>query len=221
MIDVKRSHPAPQSLAEEKSWSEADVLEALRRDFGGKCYLCEIKLLFRFTEVDHRRPRDAGGAKFDWANLFPICGQCNIRRPKKWPEQGLISPGEGVDQRLVHHLEPDEGGTRAVARFEAREPTDVAAASTAEELTRLHSVESATTTGARLRARELLREIADWYVNIVAPLERRVLQARRQQQPDTEAEKRLQALLGLSGQFAGLMRSCVDPSLRPPPLAQG
>jgi|GEM_PF-1568856 len=221
MIDVERSQPAPASLAEEKSWEGDDVLEALHRDFGGKCYLCEIELrLFRFMQVDHRRPRGDGGAKFAWENLFPICEQCNKRRPKKWPEAGLLSPGDGVDERLNHGLEVGAGGHEVVALFEARDPTDMSACATADELLRIHSVELATTTGARLRARELLQLISDWYLNKVAPLETRVRQGRRQQQPDAEAEQKLQALLGRSGQFAGLMRACVDPSLRPPPLAQ-
>ena len=216
MIDVERSQPAPASLAEEKSWEGADVLEALHRDFGGKCYLCEIELrLLRFMQVDHRHPRGEGGAKFAWENLFPICEQCNKRRPKKWPEGGLLSPGDGIDERIVHGLEVGPGGHEVVALFKARDPTDMRACATADELLRLHSVERATTTGAKLRARELLRLISDWYVLQVAPVERRALHARRNRRTDLDAESRLQNLLGTSGQFAGIMRSCVDPSLRP------
>lgn len=68
MIDIDRSQPPPQSLAEGKGWRGDDVKARLHEDFLRKCYLCEGPLGKAF-EVEHRRPRSAGGGEHDWGNL--------------------------------------------------------------------------------------------------------------------------------------------------------
>lgn len=50
MVKVKRSFPAPESLAEEAKkasgrYDKPDVIERLEKDFHNKCYICEMKEL--------------------------------------------------------------------------------------------------------------------------------------------------------------------------------
>ena len=57
MVKIKRSFPAPQSLAIEKkkvkgSYREADVIERLAKDFNNKCYICELDKL-QDPQVEH------------------------------------------------------------------------------------------------------------------------------------------------------------------------
>ena len=77
MVKVKRSYPAPASLAVEKtkangSYNEPDVVETLVRDFNNKCYICELDQL-QDPQVEHLRPHFNGkyiDRKFDSNNLF-------------------------------------------------------------------------------------------------------------------------------------------------------
>jgi len=61
MVKVKRSFPAPESLAEESEkaagrYDKEDVIERLKEDFHNKCYICEFRCidkiyLFRRMEI--------------------------------------------------------------------------------------------------------------------------------------------------------------------------
>lgn len=140
MIDCDRSLTAPASLAKRrgKCWQADEVVDRLREDFLGKCYLCETPLLG--VEVDHRDPKGAADSDgyadraYAWTNLFPACHDCNNGRPRRrWPG-GLCSPGEGVEGRL---LQTHDGAPL----FAARSMTDLAAVNSAKELTHLHARE--------------------------------------------------------------------------------
>lgn len=131
MIDVERSQPPPESLAEGKGWRGEDVKAQLRCDFHRKCYLCE-GTLGRDFEVEHRHPRSAGGALHDWDNLFPAHHPCNIGRPA-YPSGGLLCPGEGVEKLLRQWLDADN-----LPCFSASSADDVRACNTAHELEHLH-----------------------------------------------------------------------------------
>lgn len=84
MVFVRRSYPAPESLAVEAQkksgkYNQADVVERLRYDFHDKCYICELKGL-QDPVVEHLVPHENGrciSLKFDWDNLFWSCGHCN------------------------------------------------------------------------------------------------------------------------------------------------
>lgn len=97
MVKIKRSFPAPESLAVEAkkangSYNERDVVERLKKDFHNKCYICEIKEL-QDPNVEHLLPHKNGKypeRKFDWENLFWSCGHCNgIKNNNKYDE-GII-----------------------------------------------------------------------------------------------------------------------------------
>ena len=84
MVKVRRSIPAPESLAEEARkktgrYDKPDVIERLKKDFHNKCYICEMKEL-QDPNVEHLLPHKNGKypeRKFDWENLFWSCSHCN------------------------------------------------------------------------------------------------------------------------------------------------
>src|SRR6185295_14006802 len=93
-----------------------------------------------------RKPRrDFPHLEHDWANLFPTCVAfaCNQRRTK-YPDDGLASPGEGVEVRVQQELKRTfsaflsaQGKTEFV--FRAVDPADVPAVNTARELNWIHN----------------------------------------------------------------------------------
>ncbi|PPS26391.1 hypothetical protein BVY11_22420, partial [Pseudomonas amygdali pv. morsprunorum] len=67
----------PASLASLTSWTDEDVIEALRHDFHDKCYICETKFPTSVNiERFHARSSDLNKS-YDWDNLFFACGRCN------------------------------------------------------------------------------------------------------------------------------------------------
>ncbi|XXY47443.1 hypothetical protein WME91_46320 [Sorangium sp. So ce269] len=217
MIDVHRPAEAPASLGEGKRCTGADVLEALHHVFLGKCYLCETPIAVGTFEVDHRRPRS--DQRFThlicaWDNLFPTCTtfDCNQRRRKRYPDGGLLDPGQGVEHRILQRIEGAvsislrKAGTVDIV-FRATEPADSAAVNTAEELDRIHN---GTHSSAALKADALRLAILE-HVSSVSlevyrlvslsagpTLERAVLDDQRQ---------RVQALVSRRAPYAMLVRS--------------
>ncbi len=113
MVKVERSFPAPESLAREAqkvngSYCEADVVERLKRDFNDKCYICEMKKL-QDPQVEHLLPHFNGKyseRKFDWNNLFWVCGHCNSVKNQRKYDMGIIDccvedPEEVLNFRLA------------------------------------------------------------------------------------------------------------------------
>ncbi|MFN8344100.1 MAG: hypothetical protein U0X91_03815 [Spirosomataceae bacterium] len=82
MINVVKSQPAPECLASESQKASGDykcgnVLERIKKDFNNKCYICETKRPTTIN-VEHFLPhRGNVQLKFDWNNLFYVCGHCN------------------------------------------------------------------------------------------------------------------------------------------------
>ncbi|MCX4240787.1 HNH endonuclease family protein [Paraliomyxa miuraensis] len=215
MIDVERSRVVPASLARETSWADDDVLEALHRDFLGKCYLCERRLSIGEIQVDHRRPISywPEGA-YCWPNLFPCCAFCNGRRSKSYPRASLLSPGDGIERRIEQVALLDHTGTTIECRFVAKDLNDDKARATAEELERLHSVHEARSPRARHATHDLLDTIHDHYLERVHPLHLKVRRARERGRADTEAAAGLAAVLSRRAPFTMLMRSLVHLGVR-------
>lgn len=214
MIDVERSNEAPASLAVEVGWSSEDVLRTLHRDFLGKCYLCERTLSIGEIEIDHRRHRsDGDDGHYQWTNLFPACGYCNNRRPKKYPPSGLLSPGDRVETRISQRAMLEADGLLLRCEFQSRNIADAAAVNTAQELQHVHSVETATTDRAKFAARDMLDVIHDRYLADVRPLEIKILRAHRNDERDEAAEAKLRAAVSRHAPFTMLTRSLVHPTL--------
>ncbi|WP_402719106.1 HNH endonuclease [Janthinobacterium rivuli] len=77
MFNVQRTNPAPASLADKKSYSGSDVMDALAAMFHNKCYLCETSNPTSLN-VEHFDPQVAGEDRtYDWDNLFYSCARCN------------------------------------------------------------------------------------------------------------------------------------------------
>jgi hypothetical protein len=173
MIDVQRPAEAPPTLAG-GDYSGIDVLEALHATFLGKCYLCESPVDLGTFQVDHRKPRSDerfAHLVYAWSNLFPTCNEheCNQRRERKFPDGGLLDPGEGVEVRLVQRLEGAVSMSLRKAAttdfvFRAVNPADVAAVNTAKELDRIHN---ATGSRAGLKAKALRMTIVGHLLAVV------------------------------------------------------
>ena len=79
MVKIDRNPIPPPSLAIEKQkvngdYNKADVIQQLKEDSHGKCYLCELGSLSD-PEVEHLRPhhgRKIAERAFDWNNLFYV-----------------------------------------------------------------------------------------------------------------------------------------------------
>ncbi|MBY6951038.1 HNH endonuclease [Clostridium botulinum] len=83
MIRVNRNIEAPEILEKEKAKSNGDynqpeVLDALKRVFAKKCYICENKKITSYN-IEHLRPHKKVNLdlKFGWDNLFLACAHCN------------------------------------------------------------------------------------------------------------------------------------------------
>jgi hypothetical protein len=104
MFNVIRSEHPPASLAEKKSWTEADVIEALRHDFSDKCYICETKDPLSLN-VEHFDAHQGDPLKmYEWTNLFFACGRCN--NLKRHLFNNLINctdPATNVFKLIKHH----------------------------------------------------------------------------------------------------------------------
>lgn len=114
MVKVERSFPAPESLAEEAKkitgkYDSQDVIERLKKDFHNKCYICEMKGL-QDPNVEHLLPHKNGKypeRKFNWENLFWVCGHCNSIKNNTKYDDGIIDcckedPEKYLDFQIEH-----------------------------------------------------------------------------------------------------------------------
>jgi uncharacterized protein (TIGR02646 family) len=109
-LERARDHfkPGVQDGFEFSIYSDAEVKEALRTLFDGKCAYCES---FYFStqpeDVEHYRPKgriDSGTAKLkpgywwlasEWENLLPSCIDCNRERTHEFPDGTKAVQGKG------------------------------------------------------------------------------------------------------------------------------
>lgn len=115
MVKVERSFPAPLSLAKEAakkngSYEKPDVVERLKEDFHGKCYICELKDL-QDPQVEHLLPHKNGQypeRKFDWNNLYWVCGHCNgVKNQNKYDPGILDCCKMDPEQEIIFRLKQD------------------------------------------------------------------------------------------------------------------
>ena len=106
MFNVVRNESTPASLASRRRYDSNDVLEALKKVFHKKCYICETSEPLDINVehfVAHEGDEDL---KFDWNNLYFSCGRCNNIKLAKY--NGLLDccdPDTDV-VRTVKHLPP-------------------------------------------------------------------------------------------------------------------
>lgn len=193
----------------------------LFRDFFGKCYLCESPRLLAEFEIEHRKPRARfPDEAFAWTNLFPACDRCNKARVE-YPEGGLLSPGDGVEERLDQIADVVPTACSLECRFRAIDPDDLEAHNTGRELEHLHNPAAGTTFRARQRTRNLLRTIREYFVVEVHPIVlevERLRNRRRHGKPisavDLEhAQRRLRERVSRRAPYTMITRSLVGSGL--------
>ncbi len=85
MIEIKRSKQPRINF----SYKDADIKEAIGKDFYHLCYICEK--YDRDFEIDHFKPKGENkNLTNNWDNLFCICQKCNKKRPKKVRQENDI-----------------------------------------------------------------------------------------------------------------------------------
>jgi uncharacterized protein (TIGR02646 family) len=96
MINLVKSQPAPTCLAEEKlkkygTYRCKGVIEQIHIDFKDKCYICEATNLTSIN-VEHFQPHKGNkDKKFEWENLFYVCGHCNNTKLAKAAYEGMLN----------------------------------------------------------------------------------------------------------------------------------
>lgn len=106
MFNVTRTPNPPESLAERRTWTGADVIDALRRIFHDKCYICETKEPLSLN-VEHFEAHEGDDTKkFDWNNLFYACGRCNNIKRHLFNELIDCSDANIDALRLIRHAPP-------------------------------------------------------------------------------------------------------------------
>lgn len=113
MVKIERTYPPPASLCPENgkpptSYKKADVLEQLKKDFYGKCYLCNMGKV-PDPQVEHLRAQtDDISLKFDWDNLFYSCSHCNLMKTKSDYKLILDCCKEDPEEFLVFSLKEND-----------------------------------------------------------------------------------------------------------------
>lgn len=170
MIKIKRSFPAPESLAVEAkkvsgSYEKEDVVERLINDFHNKCYICELDKL-QDPQVEHLLPHKNGkypDRKFDWNNLFWSCGHCNgIKNQEKY-DVGIIDCCKiDPEQVLIFRLKENN------VQISAKDKTDAQIVLTAELITEVFDKKNTAmrTYKCDMRFQELNREMNKLYDSI-------------------------------------------------------
>lgn len=204
MVKIKRSFPAPESLAVEAkkvsgSYKEEDVVKRLERDFHNKCYICELSNL-QDPQVEHLLPHKNGKypeRKFDWENLFWSCGHCNEVKNQKKYEEGIIDccksdPEELLIFKLVN------GKTEIYAK-DQNNSVAVRTASLIYETFNFMNT-GMRTYKSKMRYEELTREMNVLYHN---------LEEYRKNQKSAYVRGKLKALLRRESAFAAFKRCYV------------
>ena len=204
MIKIKRTFPAPESLAieakkESGKYDKPDVVRQLREDAHGKCYICEMKDL-QDPVVEHLLPHKGGkypDRKFDWNNLFWACGHCNSVKNQQKYEEGILDCCNQDPEKLINFKLINQA-----IDVNAKDDTNEKAGRTAELV---QEVFSWTNTGMRvykseMRFQELTKEMNKLYDNL----------EELKKAPDSKVVlRKLRAILRRESAFAAFKRNYV------------
>lgn len=201
MIKIERSFPAPESLMIERkklsgSYTKEDVIERLIKDFHNKCYICGMDKL-QDPQVEHLLPHKNGkflDRKFDWNNLFWVCGHCNgIKNQEKY-DIGIIDCCK-IDPEKEINFCFEENKLHVFARDEKNEKAVLTAKLIMEVFDKKNT--AMRTYRSTLRFWELNREMNKLYD----------LMEELQAQPESKfVQKTLKSLLRKESRFAAFKR---------------
>ncbi|MEI4964267.1 hypothetical protein [Aeromonas caviae] len=201
MFNVSRPAEAPKSLAERRSYSEEDVLNKLREIFYDKCYLCEIKDPTSIN-VEHFYAHQGNlDKKFDWNNLFYVCGRCNNIKLAKYNNL-LDCTNNDVDVfRLIKQLPPHTPyQSKIIIEPMAADDKTIETADLLDEIFNTEKTINKKITGKYLRKKVFHKynrflELVNEYLDDELPQERK-----------DEALVRLQVLMSRKQEFSAFIR---------------
>ena len=128
MFNVLRTVPAPASLSKRQRYDEEDVLTALKTMFLDKCYLCESKDPHSINVEHFDAHQGVPAKKFDWNNLFYVCGRCNNIKLAKYANLlDCTDPSLNV-VRAIKHLPPRTPGAKVEIQAMDTDPRTVTTA---------------------------------------------------------------------------------------------
>lgn len=165
MIQLKRSQPAPSSLADRTKYNKLDVLERLEKDCHNKCYLCE-ELAPKDIQIEHHQPHKNNlDLKFDWNNLFLACYHCNNVKGIRSP---LLNPCEPADQvekvlKYSYQVFPNQPVIK-VSTSDANEKASLTAAL-------LNDIHNGTTNQKQWGARNLCKAIRNQITHLIGKVQ--------------------------------------------------
>ncbi len=117
MINVVKHQPPPASLAIEKlklngTYRTEDVGLQIQKDFYNKCYICEDSDITSIN-TEHFVPHKGDiNLKFDWDNLFFVCGHCNNTKLAKAVYDNMLNctnPAHEVTNWIRYSTIEDDG----------------------------------------------------------------------------------------------------------------
>ncbi|MDL5383782.1 MAG: hypothetical protein ACRCYK_18945 [Aeromonas hydrophila] len=201
MFNVSRPAEAPESLAERRSYSEEDVVNKLREIFYDKCYLCEIKDPTSIN-VEHFDAHQGNlDKKFDWNNLFYVCGRCNNIKLAKYNNL-LDCTNNDIDVfRLIKQLPPHTPyQSKIIIEPMAADDKTIETADLLDEIFNTEKTINKKITGKYLRKKVFHKynrflELVNEYLDDELPQERK-----------DEALVRLQVLMSRKQEFSAFIR---------------
>lgn len=108
MFNVKKSDKPTEWTT--KDYRDPVVVEQMRKDFHGKCYICEQKN-FSNLNVEHFKPHKGNeDIKLDWYNLYFSCSRCNSIKNKYYEDMLDCCNREHLveDWIKIYYRTPDE-----------------------------------------------------------------------------------------------------------------
>lgn len=114
MVYLPKSEIVPECLEEERAkksgkYNCEGVLDALKKDFKNKCYICEDKEPHTIN-IEHFRPhKEDKELKFDWNNLFYCCGHCNNTKLAKPEYDNILNctvKSDEVETKMKYWIHP-------------------------------------------------------------------------------------------------------------------
>ena len=114
MIYLPKSQDAPPCLMIEKQKVNGNcncegVLDALKKDFNNKCYICETKGPHSINNEHFKPHRGNKDLKFDWENLFYCCVHCNNNKGDREEFDDILNctvDSDGVDIKIKYEINP-------------------------------------------------------------------------------------------------------------------
>lgn len=100
MIRVYKHNQAPESLSRKTSWAGDDVIDRLKADQHGKCYLCERIQITDFQIEHHKSRNNFPDLSYEWTNIFWSCSYCNGKKLSHF--DNILNPAEHNIEDLIH-----------------------------------------------------------------------------------------------------------------------